>query len=178
MDLPSLRLAVLYNCRRIFLILSFFVGYIFSFSLVRLRSIRLNARAVAHIECRCSCSRPEDVTITDVIIKNPDRKCVRKWGTGSFGDFWKKQLVEIRTWANPVGSTGCAARLLGQWVEIWRWTKPVDFWALARPVHLGLRDAPWVFWVWWNSQHSKNCVSLSSCRKPKLKRLINVSHLN
>ena len=28
----------------------------------------------AHIECRCSRSRREDVTITDVIMKTPDRK--------------------------------------------------------------------------------------------------------
>ena len=54
--------------------LSFFVGYILSFGLVRLRTIRLSARVGAHIECRCSRSRGEDVTITDVIIKNSDRK--------------------------------------------------------------------------------------------------------
>ena len=65
---------VLYNCRMIFFILSFFVGYILSFGLVRLRTIRLSARAEAHIERRCSHSRGEDVTITDVIIKTPDRK--------------------------------------------------------------------------------------------------------
>ena len=68
----------------------------------------------------------------------------RKWWAGILGDFWKKQLVEIRCWARPV--------------EIWSWT---------RRVHLGLRDAPRVRWVWWNGQSSKNCVSLSSCRKPK-----------
>ena len=65
--------AVLYNCGRIFFILSFFVGYILSFGLVRLRTIRLSARVGTHIECRCSRSHGEDVTITDVIIKNPDR---------------------------------------------------------------------------------------------------------
>ena len=57
-------------------------------------------------------------------------------GLRVFGDFWKKQLVEIWSWtkrveirtlASPVWSTGCAARG-------------------------GVR---------WNSQHSKNCVSLS-----------------
>ena len=57
-----------------FFILSFFVGYILSFCLVRLRTVRLSARAGAHIECRCSRSRTEDVTITNVIIKTPDRK--------------------------------------------------------------------------------------------------------
>ena len=66
----------------------------------------------------------------------------RKWWAGNFGDFWKKQLaeiwrwtrlVEIRTWARPVQlwSTGCAASLLGQWIEIltlgreFSWTKKV-----------------------------------------------------
>ena len=58
----------------------------------------------------------------------------RKWWAGNFGDFWKKQSVEIWLWARPVeielwariwdlnldegsptgGATGCAARLLGQ----------------------------------------------------------------
>ena len=133
-----------------FFILSFFVGYILSFGLVRLRTIRLSARVGAHIERRCSRSRREDVTITDVIIKTPDRN-----GTGdvndvmsgsdglrSLGDFWKKAVcwdlnLEEATWfsnlgeARPGGSTRCAARG-------------------------GVR---------WNSQHSRNCVSLSSCRE-------------
>ena len=61
-----------------FFILSFFVGYILSFSLVRLRTIRLSARAGAHIECRCSRSHVEDMTITDVILKTPDGKW--DWG--------------------------------------------------------------------------------------------------
>ena len=58
----------------IFLILSFFVGYMLSFGLVRLRTIRLSARAGTHIECRCSRSHAADVTVTDVIIKPPDGK--------------------------------------------------------------------------------------------------------
>ena len=58
-------------------ILSFFVGYILSFGLVRLRTIRLRARAGAHNKCS-SQSRAEDVTITNVIIKTPDRKW--DWG--------------------------------------------------------------------------------------------------
>ena len=65
---------MLYNCGMIFFILSFFVGYILSFGLVKLRTIQLSARAGTHIERRCSRSRAEDMTITDVIIKNPDRK--------------------------------------------------------------------------------------------------------
>ena len=57
-----------------FFILSFFVVYILSFGLVRLRTIRPSSRAGTHIEGRCSRSHGEDVTITDVIIKPPDRK--------------------------------------------------------------------------------------------------------
>ena len=64
---------ILYKCGRIFFILSFFVGYIL-FGLVRLRTIRLSARASAHIECS-SRSCVEDVTITNFIQKKKtDRK--------------------------------------------------------------------------------------------------------
>ena len=43
----------------------------------------------------------------------------------------------------------------------------------------GQRYAPRICWVRWNGQHSKNCVSLSSCRKTKSqKKLINISYLN
>ena len=73
---------LLYNCRRIFFILSFSVGYILFFSLVRLRTFRLSAQVRAHFEHRCSCSRREDVTITDVIIKSQDSKR----GTGDVND--------------------------------------------------------------------------------------------
>ena len=60
---------MLYNCERIFFILSFFVGYILSFGLVWLRTFRLSTRVGAHIERRCSRSHGQDVTISDVIIK-------------------------------------------------------------------------------------------------------------
>ena len=115
---------MLYNCGKIFLKLSFFVAYILSFGLVRLRTIWLSARKRAHIEYS-SRSRVEDVTITHVIIKSPDRKL--NWGVndvmpGSDGRGFMEilQLVEIRTWARPVElwSARCAARLLSQWVEI------------------------------------------------------------
>ena len=56
-----------------FFILSFFVGYILSFGLVRLRTIRLSARAGAHIECS-SRLRVENEIITNAIIKTPERK--------------------------------------------------------------------------------------------------------
>ena len=59
--------------------------------------------------------------------------------------FEKMQLVEIRFWASPVGTTRCAA--LG-----------------------GVR---------WNSQHSRNCVSLSPrVENLKVKKVIKVSYLN
>ena len=62
-----------------FKMFSFFVSYILSFGLVRLRTIRLSAWVGAHIERRCSRSCGEDVTITDVIIKTPDRKSDGGW---------------------------------------------------------------------------------------------------
>ena len=58
----------------IFFILSFFVGYILSFGLVRLKTIWFSACAGTLIEHRCSHSCVEDVTIADVIIKTPDRE--------------------------------------------------------------------------------------------------------
>ena len=89
---------LLYNCGRIFFILSFFVGYILSFGLIRLRTIRLSAWVEAHIERRCSCSHREDVTITDVIIKTPAwdweyewRHSQRRWSE-DFGWFLKKAV--------------------------------------------------------------------------------------
>ena len=81
-------LLLLYNCGRIFFILSFFVGYILSLGLVWLRTIWLSARAGAHIEYS-SHSRVEDVTITNVIIKTPDRKW--DWSVNDFWWFLKKQ---------------------------------------------------------------------------------------
>ena len=140
----------------IFFILSFFVGYILWFGLVRLRTIRLSARAGTHIEHRCTRSRTEDVTITDVMIKTPERtgvwmtSCPEAMGWDPWW-LWKKAVswdmtLDEASWdpklgeaswdlkldeASPIGTTGCAA----------------------------------CCWVRWNSQHSKNCVSLSSCRK-------------
>ena len=103
--------AVLYNCGMIFYILSFFVGYILFFGLVRLRTIRFSARVGAHIERRCSHSRGEDVTIADVIII---KKRIEN-GTGDvndimpgsdglriLGDFWKKAI----SWDSTLGEAG------------------------------------------------------------------------
>ena len=63
---------MLYNYGMIFFSIAF-VGYILSFGLVRFRTIQLSARTGAHIEYSPrSCA--EDVTITNVIIKTPDKK--------------------------------------------------------------------------------------------------------
>ena len=94
----SLSVSLLYNCGRIFFyIIIFHWLYI---GLVRLRTIWLSACAGAHIECRCSHSRGDDVTITDVIIKTPDRKWTGDVndvipgndGLRILGDFWKKAV--------------------------------------------------------------------------------------
>ena len=95
-----------------------FVGYILSFGLVRLRTFRLSARVGAHIERRCSCLPGEDVIITDVIIKTPDRKC--DWGMWMTSCpeamgwdswvFWKKQSWDLNldgaSWFSELGEAG------------------------------------------------------------------------
>ena len=124
------KIDLLYNCGKIFfLYYHFFVGYILSFGLVRLRTIRLSARVEAHIERRCSRSHGEDVTITDIIIKTPDRK----WDWGSEWRHARERWAEDLRWF---------LKKKKQLVEIWGWTKRVDFWASARPGQLGVRDAP------------------------------------
>ena len=128
----------------------------------------LSAGAGAHIEYS-SRSCAEDITITNVIIKTPDRKY--DWGVngvmpgGENSVISKKTLVEIWLWVRSVQpeATGCAARLLGQAVEIL---------ILGRAVQLGV-----CYERCRNSRHNKKCVcvslslSLSSCRKTKLKKL-------
>ena len=153
---------LLYNCGVIFFILSFFVGYILSFGLVRLRTIRLKARAGAHVECRCSRSRAEDVTITD-IIKTPDRK-------------WNWDVDDVMP-----GSEGLGILVIFEKSSYLRFDagrSELRFEAGWGGSSWGLQDSPRVCGVRWNGQHSKNCVSLSSCRKTKLKKSINVSYLN
>ena len=145
---------VLYNCGRISFILSFLIGYILSFGLVRLRTVRLSARAGAHIEYRCSRSRAENVTPTNVIIKTPDRKW--DWSVNDVMPrsdelrilviLEKKQLVDIRRWSKRV--------------EIWSWMKPVQF------VAYGMRRA--FVGSYGTVSIIKNvCVSLS----PRVERL-------
>ena len=165
---------MLYNCRRIFFILSFFIGYILSFGLVRLRTIQLSAHAGAHIECS-SCSHAEDVTIANVIIKTPDRKC--DWGVNdviprseglrilvifekavswdlSLGEAsWDLKLGEARRGESSLWATGCTRVC---------WVSELRFWLWAERSAGELTEGRCR-----NSHHSKNCVSLSSCRKTK-----------
>ena len=139
--------------------------------LVRLRSIRLSA----HIECRCSRSRAKDVTITNVIIKTPDRKWVcgvkdvmlGSDGLGFLVIFekavsWDLTLSEA-SWDSDLGESSWVYGMCHAFGGSVRWDLKL---AEASPV-CGLRDAQRVCWVRWNGQHSKNCVSLSSCRKTK-----------
>ena len=96
----------------------------------------------------------------------------------------KKMLVEIRFWAGQVqlgvNCGRCRRQLvcLPQWqtveVEVWPWSSA----DLYRQRSCGLRDAQRLCCVRYNSQHCKNCVSLFSCRKTKVKKLVNVSYLN
>ena len=161
----------------IFFYLIIFVGYILTFGLVRLRTVRVLVQVF--MLARRGCNNHEYHN-----KKNPDRKW--NWGVidvmpGSNGlgilvIFENKQLVEIwrwsrrveiRTWArrDKFVSTGFAARLLSQWVEILD-SEPAS--SVGELTEERCR----------NSQYSKNCVSLSSWRKPKLKKLIKVSYLN
>ena len=70
------------------------------------------------------------------------------------------------------------ARLLGQLVEIRTWAKQVDFWALARPGLLGLRDAPRMV----GSDGTVSIVEIVSLsprvENLKVKKVIKVSYLN
>ena len=99
-----------------------------------------------HIKHGCSRSRGEDVTITDVIIKTPDRKCdwgcewrhARKRWTEDFGWFFKKAVswdlkLDEACWFLDLGE---ASRVM-------------DYGMPARR------------WVRWNSKHCRNCVCLS-----------------
>ena len=122
--------------------ISFFVGYILSFGLVRLRTFRLSARVGAHIERRCSRSRREDVTIIDAIIK----KTNSKWN-------WGCEWCHARKiWAGVLGYFEQSSYLIFE----------------PRRVQLGLGCAPRVV----RSDGTVSIVkivslSLSSCWKPK-----------
>ena len=63
-------------------------------------------------------------------------------GLRIWGDFWKKAVSWDPNLDESSWDCGVHARLLGQWVEIRRWMKRVDFLIWARLGQLGLRDAP------------------------------------
>ena len=179
-------IALLYHCGRIFFILSFFVGYILSFGLVRLRTVWLSAGAGAGAHTECSSrSRAEDVTITNVIIKITGRKW--DWGVNDVMPgreemeilviFEKNQLAEIRTKAKPVQ---LVYRMRCAFVGSVSWDSDS-----GPRVQLG----NWLKGYVGTVSIVKNCVSLSSCRKPKsqegnrsfvpeLKKVVSVSRIS
>ena len=137
----------------------FFLYYHFSLGLVRLRTIRLSAHEGAHIECS-SRSRTEDVTITNVIIKTPERKW--DWGVndvmpGIEGLWFLLIFEKVVSWDLSLSEASWDLNL-GE--ASW-------FLSLGEASPVGLRDAPRICWVRWNNQHTKNCVSLS----PRVERL-------
>ena len=90
-----------------------------------------------------------------------------KWWAGNFGDFWKSS--ELR-FVSGQGQSSWGLRD----VPCVRWVSELRFWLWAESSAGELTEGQCR-----NSQHSKNCVSLSSCQKTKSqKKLINVSYLN
>ena len=146
------------------------MGYILSFVLVRIRTIRLSARLGAHIEFRCSRSRGQDITVTNVIIKTLDRNetgdvngvMPGSNGLRILGDFWKKAV----SWDLRQDEAG--------WFLSW-----------ARPFHLGVRDVPSIV----GSDGTVSIVKIISLslslflyllvsKNLKIKKVIKVSYLN
>ena len=89
---------------------------------------------------------------------------------------WKKQLIEIQTWARPDDFVRYGHRALVVWVgvEIWAWTKIDDFWSRRGETSRGLRNVPHVVDLDGKVSIERNCVCLSlpSCRKTfKLKKV-------
>ena len=147
-----------------FFLLIFFVNYILSFGLVGLWTIRLGAGA--HIEYS-SRSRAEDMTITNVIIKTPDWKWTGVWMTScpEARIWWFQKRRELRfDSGQDQSSWGLRdARLLGQLVDSGPDNPEVSWdltlgWAVQLGVGCGRCR---------NSQHRKNCVSLS----PRVEKL-------
>ena len=124
-------LVLLYNCGRIFFILSYFVGYILSFVLVRLRIIRLIARAGAHIECSSVTLARGGCDNDKCHNKTPDRNGTVVWMTScpetrdwEFSWFLKKAVswdltLDEASWdlkldeASPVGAYGMHRAFVG-----------------------------------------------------------------
>ena len=174
---------MLYNYGMIFLFI-IFVNNVLSFGLVGLWTIRLSACAGAHIGYS-SRSRAEDMTITNVIIKPQIGNGTAVWMTScpeamgwKFGNFEKDVSWDlILGEASPAGGYGIRSAFVGS--ESWDVTlgravqRLVEILTLGRAVQQGVGCGRCM-----NSQYSKNCVSLSSCRKTKLKKSINVSYRN
>ena len=154
-----------------FFILSFFVGYILSFGLVRLRTVQLLVQMFTFVCGGCDNHKCHNKKPSEKIGQGCDWRHARKWWSGILDDFEKKQLVMIWRWTRLVEIWSCArqvqfvgyempVRLLGQWVEIF-----------------GL----WVGQFSWgvdcgrcrNSQYSKNCEE-----NLKVKKVMKVSYLN
>ena len=95
-------------------LLIIFVNYILSLSLVGLWTIRLSVGAGAHIEYSSS-SHVEDMTITNVIIKTPERKWdwrvndVRSGSDGMKSVSWDLTLGET----SPAGGYGMLGAFIG-----------------------------------------------------------------
>ena len=142
------------------------MGYILSFGLVRLRTIRLSARAGAHIEIRCSRSCVEDVTITDVIIKTPHENGTGMPGSDGLGILDEVSRDSDLDEASPV----VVYRMRRTFAGSVSWD--FELWEVSSA---GKLTEEWFR----NSQHSKNCVSLSPrVEKLKDKKVIKVSYLN
>ena len=147
-----------------FFILSFFVGYILSFGLVRLWSVRLLVQVFTHGGCdnhKCHNKKTQ--------IGNRAWVWITSFPEAMGWEFWWI-LKKAVSWDLKLGvaSPVCGLRDARAFVGSVSW----DFDSGPR-VQLGLTEE------WFrNSQHSKNCVSLSLCGKNKLKKWINVSYLN
>ena len=132
--------------------------------------------------CRCRCTHWVQFTLVrrgydnhKCHNKKPDRKWdwgsewrhARKRWAGNFGDFWKKAVRFDSEWGQSSWGLRDAQRVYwGQLVEILTLGRAVQKWVeiltLGRTVQLGVSCGRCR-----NNQHSKNCVSLSSCRKTK-----------
>ena len=90
----------------------------------------------------------------------------RKRGAEIFGDFWKRRQLKFDS-GQGQSSRGLQDAQHVCWISESRFDSGLgeSSWGLA------VGDVGTVSIV-------KNCVSLSLCRKPKLKKLINVSYLN
>ena len=104
--------------------------------------------------------------------------CPTVMGWGFWVTFEKKTVSWDLNLDESSWDCGVRARLLGQWVEIRRWTKRVDFWTWARPVQLWTTWCPRVV----GSDGTVSIVKIVSLSPRvvnlKVKKVIKVSYLN